>query len=229
MMAKRLDFYISGIEERIRTLYDKIGKNLMLAMDSFKALDSNLANKVKQNSAEIEELANKIEENVFETIARRQPVARDLRRLASYLHVSYHLFRIGRYSFKIAHITTLCENLEHFKELQSLPHLAELAVQCLKISEEAILDGNLERINQLEELEAESDRETEEMFIEIAEYLRKMDGIERMAMYYIIIGRYYERAADQAFQMAERGIYIVTGEKRKLGKAFQSREWIGPH
>ena len=99
----------------------------------------------------------------------------------------------------------------------------------MEISKEAILDGNLKRINQLEELEAESDKETEEMFIEIAEYLRKMDGIERMAMFYIIVGRYYERAADQAFQMAERGIYIVTGQRKKLGLAFKSREWIGPH
>ncbi len=150
-------------------------------------------------------------------------------RLASYLHVSHHLYRIGRYAFKVAHITTLCEGLEHFKELQSLPHLAELAKQCLDIAKEAILQGKLDRINELEELEAESDRETEEMFIEIVEYLRKQNDIERMAMFYVIVGRYYERAADHAFQMAERGIYIVTGEKKKLGKAFKSREWIGPH
>ena len=33
------------------------------------------------------------------------------------------------------------------------------------------------------------------------------------SLYYVIVGRYFERAADNAFSIAERAIYMVTGEK----------------
>ena len=84
-------------------------------------------------------------------------------------------------------------------------------------------------MDELEKLEAESDKETEDMFQEISEYLRKMDGIERMSMFYVIVGRYFERAADHAFQMAERAIYMVTGKKRKLGSAYRRTDYVAPH
>ena len=83
--------------------------------------------------------------------------------------------------------------------------------------------------DKLEKLEAESDKETEEMFQEISEYLRRQEGIERMSMFYVIVGRYFERAADHAFQMAERAIYMKTGAKKKLGLAYKRKDSIGPH
>ncbi|MCK5152204.1 MAG: hypothetical protein KAQ65_10195 [Candidatus Thorarchaeota archaeon] len=92
-----------------------------------------------------------------------------------------------------------------------------------------MLDEDLSGIDELEKLEAESDKETEEMFQEISEYLRKEDGIEKMSMFYVLVGRYFERAADQAFQIAERAVYMITGEKKQLRLAYQRRDYVGPH
>jgi phosphate transport system protein len=203
--------------------------SLMDAMSAFKELDQDLAHKVKELSTDIEALSENIESNVFETIGRRQPVAKDLRRLSVYLQISHSLFRVGRYSYKIAHITNLCEKLEHFKELQSLPYLAELAKKTLDIAMKGILEEDLSQIDELEKMESDSDRETSEMFEEIAQYLRDRDDIEEMAMFYMIIGRYCERAADQAFLIAERAVYMITGERKKLGLAYKGKSSQAPH
>jgi phosphate uptake regulator len=40
-------------------------------------------------------------------------------------------------------------------------------------------------------------------------------------MLYVIVGRYFERAADQAIRIAESAIYLVTGERKKLGFAYK--------
>jgi phosphate transport system protein len=136
---------------------------------------------------------------------------------------------VGRYSYKIAHIVKLCEGLEHFKELVSLPYLAELAKNTLDIAMKGVLQEDLSEIDELEKLEAQSDQETSEMFEEIAEYLRKEKGITTMAMFYVIVGRYCERAADQAFSIAERAVYMCTGEKRQLGLAYKGSSSDGPH
>jgi phosphate uptake regulator len=48
-----------------------------------------------------------------------------------------------------------------------------------------------------------------------------------MAMFYVIVGRYCERAVDHALSIAERAVYIHTGERKQLGLAFKKVE--GPH
>lgn len=228
-MAKQLDLHLRGINKKTRELADLATNAFIDSMNAFKDLDQDLAARVRQMSEEIELKAQGIEDNVFETIARRQPVAKDLRELATYLSVAHHLYRVGRYAYKIAHIVRLCEGMEHFKELISLPHLANLAKQTIDIAMRGVLDRDLSGFDELEKLEAESDKETSDMFEEITEYLRKRNDITTMAMYYIIIGRYCERAADHAFSIAERAIYMVKGERKKLGLAFRGTSSQAPH
>lgn len=113
--------------------------------------------------------------------------------------------------------------------MESLPYMAELAKDCLDISIRAILEEDLSEIDQLEELEAKSDKETEDMFAEIVEFLRERTDIIQMSMMYIIVGRYFERAADQAFSIAERAVYMVKGERVKLGLAYKEKPMEQPH
>ena len=228
-MVSQLERHLAEINKKIRELHEMTTDAFMGSMKAFELLDQEKASEVRDSSKAIEELAGKIENTVFETIARRQPVARDLRELATYLQVSHHLYRIGRYSYKIAHIVRLCEGLEHFKELITLPLLARISKDTIDYAMRGILDKDLSMIDELEKLEAQSDRETGEMFEEITEYLRKRKDITTMAMYYVIVGRYCERAADHAFSIAERAIYMVTGEKKKLGLAYKGQSSDAPH
>jgi phosphate transport system protein len=228
-MKTQLEFYIEEVANRLKRLHELVTGALMQSMSAFENLDMELASEVKGLDDDIEELAGKIEANVFETIARRQPVASDLRKLATFLQVTHHLHRVGRYAYKIAHIVKLCEGLEHYKDLESLPYLAELAMNTLDIAMKAILEEDLSEIDQLEKLEAESDRETTEMFAEIVEYLRREKDITTMSMFYVIVGRYFERAADQAFSIAERAVYMVTGKRTQLGLAYKGSASDAPH
>ncbi|TFF92734.1 hypothetical protein EU546_07270 [Candidatus Thorarchaeota archaeon] len=228
-MKTQLEFYIEEIEGRLKRLHELVKEALQGAMGSFRDLDQGKASEVKKMSHDIEEMAEKIEENVFETIARRQPVAGDLRKLSTYLQVEHALHRIGRYAYKVAHITTLCEGIEHFKELESLPYLMDLAIQTLEIAMKAVTDEDLSEIDKLEKLEADSDKETSSMFEEIADFLHKRQDITTMAMFYVIVGRYFERAADQAFYVAERAVYMVTGKRTQLGRAYKGSAAQAPH
>ena len=222
-MVSQLEYYLSEIRKKIQELQKMTTDAFMDSMKAFETLDQDKAAQVRSRSDEIDELATKIENSVFETIARRQPVAKDLRELATYLQVTHHLYRIGRYSYKIAHIVRLCEGLTHFKELITLPLLARLSKDTIEYAMKGIIEKDLSMIDELEELEAQSDRETGEMFEEITEYLRKQKDITTMAMYYVIVGRYCERAADQAFSISERAVYMVTGERKKLGLAYKDQ------
>lgn len=228
-MTSQLERHLGEINKKIRELQKMTTDAFMGSMKAFEKLDQDKAAKVRDMSKKIEDLATKIENDVFETIARRQPVAKDLRELATYLQVSHHLYRIGRHSYKIAHIVRLCDGLEHFKELITLPLLARLSKDTIDFAMKGIIEKDLSMIDELEELESQSDRETGEMFEEITEYLRKRKDITTMAMYYVIVGRYCERAADHAFSIAERAVYMVTGERKKLGSAYKGQHDDAPH
>ncbi|RDE11631.1 MAG: hypothetical protein C4K48_11295 [Candidatus Thorarchaeota archaeon] len=228
-MSIQLQKHMKSINDKVRELAEMSTGAFMNAMKAFEALDQNLAAEVRSTSEIIEQKSLGIEDNVFETIARRQPVAKDLRELATYLSVAHHLYRIGRYAYKVSHIVRLCEGMEHFKELVSLPYLAELAKQTIDIAMRAVLDRDLTHIGELEKLEAISDKETSDMFEEIADYLRKRNDITKMAMFYVIVGRYCERAADHAFSIAERAVYMVTGRRVKLGLAYKGQSSQAPH
>ncbi|RLI55444.1 MAG: phosphate transport system regulatory protein PhoU [Candidatus Thorarchaeota archaeon] len=228
-MSTLLEIHIGEIKKKLADLHRLAASSLTDAMEAFAKLDEKMGSEVKAKSSRVEDLSDNIEANVFETIARRQPVASDLRKLATYLLVSHSLYRVGRYAYKIAHIVTLCDGKEHFKDLESLPYLAEIAVKTLDIAMKGVLEEDLSGIDQLEKLEADSDRETSEMFQEIVDYLRKQRDITTMAMYYVIVGRYFERAADHAFTIAERAWFMVTGNRKKLGLAFKGRSPQAPH
>jgi phosphate transport system protein len=228
-MKTQTEIYIEEIEEKLRREQGMATGAILDSMKAFEALDLSLASKVKETSTAIEELSDNVEGHVFETIARRQPVAKDLRKLAAYLHVAHSLYRIGRYSYKIAHIVYLSQGLQHYKELQILPRMAQMAKSTVDIAMNALLTGDLSGIGELEELEARMDRETEDMFEEIVGYLRQRQDITRMSLFYILVGRYFERTSDHAFMIAERAIYMVTGKKRKLGLAYRDRKSTAPH
>ncbi|UCH05177.1 MAG: hypothetical protein JSW05_03155, partial [Candidatus Thorarchaeota archaeon] len=172
-LRTQLEIHLEEIARKVRKLHEMSSDAFGQSMKAFEKLDQEQAGNVKTQSATLEEMVENIEASVFETIARRQPVASDLRRLATYLQVAHNLYRVGRYAYKIAHIVNLCEGLEHFKELESLPYLADLAQRTLAIAMKGILDGDLSEVDQLEKLESDSDKETSEMFEEIVEFLRK--------------------------------------------------------
>jgi phosphate transport system protein len=209
------------IAEHLTDLHNLVTAALKKAMKAFEDLDVGLAEEAGAASEKVEHLHYLIEDLVFDSVSRNQPKGTDLKRLISYNNTSNSLRRVGQYAEKIGNIVELCEDFDHFKELVSLPYLAELAISALDVSMRAVLDEDLSETNELEKLEAQSDRETVDMFEEIAEYLSRRRDISELAMYYIIVGRYCERAADQAIRIAESATFMITGEHVKLGLMYK--------
>jgi phosphate transport system protein len=220
-MNSKLESDTDLITQQLKNLHRLVSTALTQSMKSFENLDVELAEEAGAVSEQVEQLHHHVEDLVFVSVSRHQPDGIDLRRLISYNNASGCLYEIGRYASKIASIVMICEGLDHFKELESLPYLAELALSAIDTSMRTILDEDLSEIEEIEKLEAQSDSEAADMFEEIAGYLNRRRDISELAMYYIIIGRYCERAADQAIRIAEAAIYAMTGERKKLGLVYK--------
>ncbi len=220
-MDSTLDAKTSDIAEHLKTLHSLVSTALVQAMKAFENIDVDLAAEAGVVSDKSEQLHHLVEGLVFEAVSKHQPKELDLRRLVAYRNASSSLHRIGRYAMKIVEIVKHCEGLDHFKELVSLPYLTELANTATDASMRALLEADLSEIDELEKLEAQSDREAADMFEEIAGYLNRRRDISELAMFYIIVGRYCERSADQAIIIAESAAYMITGNRVKLGLAYE--------
>jgi len=220
-MDSTLDTKTLDIAEHLKTLHSLVKTALIQAMKAFEDIDVDLAAEAGAVSNRVEQLHHLVEGLVFDAVSRHQPENIELRRLIAYRNTSDCLHRIGRYAIKIVEIVEHCEGLDHFKELVSLPYLADLAITAIDTSMRAVLEADLSEIDALEKLEAQSDREAADMFEEIAGYLNRRRDISELAMFYVIVGRYCERASDQAIAIAESASYMVTGNRVKLGIAYK--------
>jgi len=220
-MDSTLDAKTSDIAEHLKVLHSLVSTALVQVMKAFEDIDVELAAEAGTVSDRSEELHHLVEGLVFDAVSKHQPEDLNLRRLIAYRNTSDCLHKIGRYAKKIVEIVEQCEGLDHFKELVSLPYLTELANTAIDVSMRALLEADLSEIDELEKLEAQSDREAADMFEEIAGYLNRRRDVSELAMYYVIVGRYCERAADQAIIIAESASYMITGDRVKLGLAYE--------
>lgn len=220
-MNPNLESVNAEIVAHLEKLHELVTTTLSQSMKVFEDLDIDTAEESMEIASDIETLYHTIEDMAFGAIATFHPLDIALRRLVAYIHTSTSLQRVGRYAYKIMEIVTLSDGLDHFKDLVTLPYLSELATTAISVGVRAIIDEDLNDIDQLEKLEAQSDNEATEMFQEIATHLNNRRDISNIAMLYVIVGRYFERAADQAIIIAESAVYLVKGERKKLGFAYK--------
>ena len=140
---------VSSYEEELSSLNNKIAKMGGLAeqvlgqsIDALEGRDPDLAATTIQEDEEIDLLEKEIEEQAIVMIARRQPLAYDLRQIMAALRISTELERIGDLGKNIAKRALAVVGEQQPKQLMlGLKHMGELALGQLK----EVLDAYIER------------------------------------------------------------------------------------
>jgi phosphate transport system protein len=172
-----------------------------------------MADRVIQLDEEMYVLNVEIEKQCLEVIALQSPVAKDLRTIGTYLKVITDFDRIGRYARDIAEVTHRSADKAHFKPLVSIPHIAEMASKMVDLSVQAFLERETKLTKEIFETEDKVDSLYDEIFREVITYMMEDSKKIGIGINYMLVARYLERIADHATNIAERVIYMVTGER----------------
>jgi phosphate transport system protein len=190
--------------------------------DSMKALeqhDTGLAAEVKEKKDQLSEQNDTLEEEVYQLIARYQPVAKDMRVIACSLKVISATERIGRYGKDIANVVLKTPDENKYQDLVnalSLPHMGELV---LSMIHDAIRAYETEDLSLIEHHSERDDR------VDALRHTIFRDGITHMmedprtitrCTNYLMVARYLERSADHSCKIAEKVHYMVTGERIEI-------------
>jgi phosphate transport system protein len=171
---------------------------------------------VKEMSDILVSMANKIEDETFQLIARFQPVATDLRTIKSHMKIGNDFARYGRYALDISLIS---DQLNGLKECEAwtcdyLNEMSEKVLSMVKISVASLKKQDVILARTI----SQTEREIDKMYFD---YLHKLINTEtpnrKCVISSALITRYFERIADHAVYVCESVVYIVTGEKVNLG------------
>lgn len=161
-------------------------------------------------------MADKVEGEAFQLIARFQPVASDLRTIKSYMKIGNDFARYGRYALDISFIN---DKLHGLKECETwtrdyINEMSEKVLSMVKISIDALKKQDIILAKTI----SETERQVDKMYFD---YLHKLIKDEQTNSKCILssalMTRYLERIADHAVYVCESIVYIVTGEKVALG------------
>lgn len=186
--------------------------------------DDELAAKVRESDAAVNQLEIDIDEQCIHIIARRQPAASDLRTLISVMKASTDLERIGDEAGRVAKMAQAVAGMEYpadqyndFRQLSGLA--ADIVANSLDAFARLDAEGALKVIASDEAI----DDAYNAIVRERGSNMRQdAAGIDR-AMNVIWAARALERIGDHAKNISEYVVYLVKGQDVRHSEKLRSR------
>jgi phosphate transport system protein len=218
-MEQQSEHTVRSYEEELALLNNKIAKMGGLAEkvlgQSFDALDRrdpDLAANTIAEDEEIDQLQSEIEEQAVVMIARRQPMAYDLRQIMAALRISSDLERIGDLGKNIAKRAVAVVTEQQPKQLMmGLKHMGELSLNQLKEVLDAFIERDAERALNVWYKDEEVDAMYNSLFRELLTYMMEDPRNIGLCTHLLFGAKNIERVGDHATNIAETVYYLVHG------------------
>jgi phosphate transport system protein len=221
MARAEFDRDLSQLEAEIILMGGLVESAIIGAVEALSERDLVKSKRVVEQDDRIDRKENEVEAAAIELIRREAPIASDLRRIMATLFVASELERIGDYAEGIAKISLTMGNEPPLKKLIDIPRMADIALDMLKKSLEAFVEKDRKLAMDLARSLGPADDEVDVLYDTVQTDLIALmkvtpENIER-ATYLLWAAHNLERVADRATNIAERAIYLVSGESVNVG------------
>ena len=205
---------LKDVEDDVVQLSSMVEKAIFKSIEALKERDINASQKVVDDDDVIDEKQQAIEDRCIDLIALEAPMAGDLRVLIAAMMVANELERMGDYAEGIAKISVSMGNLPPLKPLIDIPRMADKSVEMLRRSTQAFVSRDVESATAVLLADDEVDDIYEQVYRELLTYMMADPSTIQRATYLLWVAHDLERVADRTTNIAERVIYLVTGETK---------------
>jgi phosphate transport system protein len=217
-MRDKFHRQIERITKKVISMSELAQNAVRNSVDSLVGKNTDLAQKVIDKDAEIDNHEITIEEKCIVLQAEYQPVAIDLRYLHSISNIIIHLERIGNLSVNIAKVTKRLVKLKtpylnkNIKEM--LVEMKNLVLTELSKSSAAFKNRDIKMASKLGKIDDEVDNIQKIIIKKL--YTSDYGNKERTKIItnILLTSRYLERVGDHAVSISERVQYFLTGDYR---------------
>jgi len=179
--------------------------------------DVSLATQIIADDAHLDRMEREVDDKAIAIIAKRQPMAVDLREIIGAIRISGDLERIGdmgkNIAKRVAVMAPLHQNADFYREMQAL---ADLALTQLVQVREAYMSRSLEPIGAVLKRDEEVDIVYTSLFRHLLEIMAQDQGKITLCTHLLFCAKNIERVGDHATNIAEMLHYIITGHHPAL-------------
>ena len=208
--VKSYEEELTRLDKRIAQMGGLAEQSLGQSFDALERRDPNLAEMVVKNDRAIDTIQREIEEQAVLMIARRQPLADDLRRVLAALRIAGDLERIGDLAKNIAKRALAIATESHPKPLMTgLRHMGELALAQLKEVLDAYAARDATRALAVWNDDAKIDAMYNSLFREMLTYMMEDPRNIGISTHLLFGAKNIERVGDHTTNIAETVYYLV--------------------
>lgn len=220
--AKAFDDDLHELNRLISEMGGLAERQIADAVDALVRRDINLGTEVVVKDSDLDQMQRVIEERAVLVIARRQPMAVDLREVVGAMRVAIDLERIGDLSKNIGkRVAQLDSDFHPLKLIRGLEHMTELVQSQIKCVLDAYAARDLPAAMNVWKGDEEVDAICTSLFRELLTYMMEDPRNIGFCIHLMFCAKNIERIGDHATNIAETVFYIIEGqqmlEKRPKG------------
>lgn len=200
---------LEELKENLLKMATLVEGNIHDAVHSLVKRDSDLANQIFEREKQINEMELLIEDMCLKLLARRQPMAVDLRFITSAMKITTDLERMGDQAVNIAERAISLNQEPQLKPYIDLPRMADIAQSMVKDVLDAFVQRDVKLARSVCERDDLVDGLNDQVFRELLTYMMSDPKTTTRAVHLMIVARCLERIADHATNIAEDVIFMV--------------------
>ena len=182
------------------------------AMTALMRADSDGAERVIEEDVKVDNLQREVEEKSILIIAKRQPMAKDLREIVAAIRIASDLERVGDLAKNIAkRVIALQGQFKPKSVMHGVEHLAELSQEQLKNVLDAYGSRNVKLALAVWQRDEEIDSLYTSLFRELLTYMMEDPRNIGFCTHLLFCAKNIERIGDHATNIAETVHYQITG------------------
>jgi phosphate transport system protein len=210
------DRALDRVKDDVLRLGAKVEEALERAGRALVERDIDLADQVRWDDSEVNELQREINTNITSLIATQAPVARDVRELLALYHAAAELERMGDYAVNIAKLAQQLASEPETPMLKQIPRMEQICREQLRAAMRALVDISEEEARGVCQRDDEIDHLYNSVYEDAVQLMSVAPERARQATHMLFAAHHLERLGDRVTNIGEDVVYLATGQVEDL-------------
>lgn len=211
-MSIHLHRDLDNIQRRILALASTVEQTVEKAILALFERDVDVAQALIEGDTPIDLQENEIEEESLKILALHQPVAVDLRRVATILKINTDLERMADLAVNIAERAYALARIAEVPIPRTFRQMTDLTNTMVRNSLDAFVNLNTDLAMRVCRMDDEVDRYNVEIIDQVTRFMKQGPDNVEPGLHLFSAARQLERIADHATNIAEEVVYLVDGK-----------------
>src|SRR5262245_31305232 len=210
-MSKHLDRDLERLQQRIVAFAGMVEQAIHKSVQAMQEHNRDQAEEIIAGDEDIDRAENDVTEECLKLLALHQPVAKDLRRIATTLMITTDLERMGDLAKHLAEAAVALAGSRHPIPAK-MTQMSVLVTAFVRESLDAFVNLDPQLARRVVRRDDEVDQFNDDLIAELTAEMKKSPESVEPGLVLYAATRHLERIADHSTNIAEDVIYLIEGD-----------------